>query len=78
VIVDGGIRRGSDVLKAMALGATAVGIGRPYLWGLGAFGEAGVNRVLEIMNAELRLAMGGVGARTLKEISPANIMRKPT
>ncbi len=77
VIVDGGVRRGSDVLKAMALGATAVGIGRPYLWGLGAFGEAGVNRVLEIMNAELRLAMGGVGARTLKEISPANIMRKP-
>ena len=78
VIVDGGIRRGTDVLKALALGATAVGIGRPYLWGLGAFGEAGVNRVLEIFNAELRRAMGGVGARNLKEISPANIMRKPT
>jgi len=78
VIVDGGVRRGTDVLKALALGATAVGIGRPYLWGLGAFGEAGVNRVLEILNAELRRAMGGVGARNLKEISPANIMRKPT
>jgi 4-hydroxymandelate oxidase len=76
VIVDGGVRRGSDVLKALALGATAVGVGRPYIWGLGAFGEAGVNRVLEILNNELRLAMGGVGARNLKEITPAAIVRK--
>ncbi|MEQ1579517.1 MAG: alpha-hydroxy acid oxidase [Steroidobacteraceae bacterium] len=76
VIVDGGVRRGSDVLKALALGANAVGIGRPYIWGLGAFGEAGVDRVLAILNAELRIAMGGVGARTLKEITPAAIMRR--
>jgi isopentenyl diphosphate isomerase/L-lactate dehydrogenase-like FMN-dependent dehydrogenase len=76
VIVDGGVRRGADVLKALALGANAVGIGRPYIWGLGAFGEAGVDRVLAILNAELRIAMGGVGARTLKEITPAAIMRR--
>lgn len=76
VIVDGGVRRGSDVLKALALGANAVGIGRPYIWGLGAFGEAGVDRVLAILNAELRIAMGGVGARSLEEITPATIMRR--
>ncbi len=76
VIVDGGVRRGADVLKALALGATAVGIGRPYIWGLGAFGQEGVERVVEMMNAELRLAMGGVGARTIKEISPNNIVRR--
>ena len=49
VFVDGGVRRGTDVFKALALGAKAVGIGRPYLWGLGAFGRAGVDRVLEVV-----------------------------
>lgn len=53
VIIDGGFRRGTDVFKALALGADAVSIGRPYLWGLGAFGEAGVVRVVEILRAEL-------------------------
>ena len=76
VYLDGGIRRGTDVLKALALGATAVGIGRPYIWGLGAFGQPGVERVLDILNAELRLAMAGVGARTLSEITPAALIRK--
>jgi isopentenyl diphosphate isomerase/L-lactate dehydrogenase-like FMN-dependent dehydrogenase len=76
VLVDGGIRRGTDALKALALGATAVGIGRPYIWGLGAFGQAGVDRVLEILNNELRLAMVGVGARSLKEITPSSVMRR--
>jgi 4-hydroxymandelate oxidase len=76
VFIDGGVRRGTDVLKALALGATAVGIGRPYIWGLGAFGQAGVDRVLEILNNELRLAMVGVGARTVREISSASIMRR--
>jgi len=57
VFVDGGIRRGSDALKALALGAKAVGIGRPYLWALTSFGQSGVERVLDILNAELRLAM---------------------
>ena len=76
VLVDGGVRRGTDVLKALALGATAVGIGRPYAWGLGAFGQAGVERVLDILNSELRLAMAGVGARSLREITAASIIRK--
>lgn len=74
VIVDGGVRRGTDVFKALALGATAVGIGRPYIWGLSAFGEQGVDRVLEILNTELRLAMAGCGVRSLKEISPAALV----
>src|SRR5450631_3088159 len=69
VIVDGGVRRGTDVLKALALGATAVGIGRPYIWGLGAYGQAGVDRVLELLDNELVLAMVGVGARNLREIT---------
>jgi 4-hydroxymandelate oxidase len=78
VLVDGGVRRGTDALKALALGATAVGIGRPYIWGLGAFGEAGVDRVLGLLNNELRLAMAGVGARSLSEITKASIIRKAT
>jgi isopentenyl diphosphate isomerase/L-lactate dehydrogenase-like FMN-dependent dehydrogenase len=76
VLVDGGVRRGTDVLKALALGATAVGIGRPYIWGLGAFGQPGVERVLDILNNELRLAMAGVGARSLREITSKSIIRK--
>jgi 4-hydroxymandelate oxidase len=75
VIVDGGVRRGTDILKALALGATAVGIGRPYVWGLGAYGEAGVDRVLELLDNELRLAMVGVGARNLHEVTRASIVR---
>ena len=76
VLVDGGVRRGTDALKALALGATAVGIGRPYIWGLGAFGQPGVERTLDLLNSELRLAMVGVGARSLKEITPAAVIRK--
>jgi 4-hydroxymandelate oxidase len=69
VFVDGGVRRGTDVFKALALGAKAVGIGRPYLWGLGAFGEAGVARVIEILQGELKLAMRECGTRNLAEIN---------
>jgi 4-hydroxymandelate oxidase len=69
VYVDGGVRRGTDVFKALALGATAVGIGRPFLWGLGAFGQAGVDRVLDIMQRELRLVMGNCGTRTVADIT---------
>jgi len=69
VIVDGGFRRGTDVYKALALGATAVGIGRPFLWGLGAFGQAGVDRVLEIMQAEFKLAMGNCGSQNVSKIT---------
>lgn len=73
VFVDGGVRRGTDVFKALALGAKGVGIGRPFLWGLGAFGEAGVDRVLEILQGELKLAMGNCGTRTVAEITRAYV-----
>jgi isopentenyl diphosphate isomerase/L-lactate dehydrogenase-like FMN-dependent dehydrogenase len=73
VFVDGGVRRGTDVFKALALGAKAVGIGRPYLWGLGAFGQAGVDRVLEILQGELKLVMGNCGTRTVADINRAYV-----
>jgi 4-hydroxymandelate oxidase len=69
VFVDGGFRRGTDVFKALALGARAVGIGRPFLWGLGAFGQAGVDRVLEILQGELKLVMGNCGTQTVADIT---------
>ena len=68
VLVDGGFRRGTDVFKALALGATAVCIGRPYAWGLAAFGQAGVDRVLDILRAELLTVMRQAGTRRLGEI----------
>jgi 4-hydroxymandelate oxidase len=74
VLVDGGVRRGTDVFKALALGASAVGIGRPYAWGLSCFGQAGVERVLDILNLELRLAMVGCGARNVGEIRPSSLI----
>lgn len=69
VLIDGGVRRGSDVFKALALGARAVGIGRPYIWGLASFGQAGVDRVLELLNAELRLAMRQFGTPSISQIT---------
>jgi isopentenyl diphosphate isomerase/L-lactate dehydrogenase-like FMN-dependent dehydrogenase len=69
VLVDGGIRRGTDVLKALALGARAVCIGRPYAWGLAAFGQEGVEKVLEILRTELELVMRQCGTRSIAEIS---------
>jgi len=69
VLVDGGVRRGTDVFKALALGAKAVGIGRPMLWGLGAFGQGGVDRVLEIMQGELKLVMGNCGTPSVADIN---------
>ena len=74
-MIDGGIRRGTDVFKALALGANAVGIGRPYLWGLGAFGQAGVERVLDLLRVEFELAMQQCGARSIAEIKPAHVRR---
>jgi 4-hydroxymandelate oxidase len=73
VFVDGGVRRGTDVFKALALGARAVGIGRPFLWGLGAFGQAGVDRVLEILQGELKLVMGNCGTQTIADITRAYV-----
>jgi len=68
VLVDGGIRRGNDVLKALALGADAICIGRPYLWGLAAFGQQGVERVLDLLRAELQMAMRMAGAPSVGDI----------
>ena len=73
VFLDGGVRRGTDVFKALALGAKGVGIGRPMLWGLGAFGQAGVDRVLEILQAELKLVMGNCGTATVADINRSYI-----
>src|SRR5687768_12296350 len=74
ILVDGGFRRGTDVFKALALGANAVGIGRPYVWGLAAHGQQGVERVLDILNNELRLAMIGCGTVAIKDISGGSIV----
>jgi 4-hydroxymandelate oxidase len=69
VLVDGGVRRGTDVLKALALGAQAVQVGRPVLWGLAVDGEAGVRHVLELLRTEFDLAMALCGCRTVAEIT---------
>ncbi|HEX6411425.1 MAG TPA: alpha-hydroxy acid oxidase [Burkholderiales bacterium] len=71
VWVDGGIRSGQDVLKALALGARATMIGRAFLYGLGAMGEAGVTRALEIIRSELDVSMALCGVRSVKDASPA-------
>jgi 4-hydroxymandelate oxidase len=75
VIVDSGFRRGTDAVKALAMGAQAVGVGRPYLWGLGAFGQEGVERVLEILRTETRAAMQQCGARSVQELNPSFVRR---
>lgn len=69
VIVDGGFRRGTDVFKAMALGATATGIGRPYIWGLAAFGQEGVETVLAILRREFELVMKQAGTTSVRQIT---------
>lgn len=69
VIVDGGVRRGTDIFKALALGATAVGFGRPHSWGLGAFGQTGVEAVLEIYRRELRTIMRQAGTTSIEKIT---------
>jgi isopentenyl diphosphate isomerase/L-lactate dehydrogenase-like FMN-dependent dehydrogenase len=73
VLMDGGIRRGSDVFKALALGAKAVCVGRPYLWGMSAFGQAGVEKAIDILRAELETMMGQCGTPTLAGITRASL-----
>ncbi|HLJ15806.1 MAG TPA: alpha-hydroxy acid oxidase [Bryobacteraceae bacterium] len=68
VLIDGGFRRGTDIFKALALGASAIGIGRPYLWGLAAFQRRGVARVVELLRAELGTDMGMAGVANLSQI----------
>jgi isopentenyl diphosphate isomerase/L-lactate dehydrogenase-like FMN-dependent dehydrogenase len=75
VLVDSGFRRGTDVIKALAMGAQAVCIGRPFLWGLGAFGQPGVERVLEILRNETRAAMQQVGAPSIRHLAPTLVQK---
>jgi 4-hydroxymandelate oxidase len=75
VLMDSGIRRGDDVLKALALGAKAVLIGRPYAWGLTAFGKEGLQRVVDILRAELMLAMALAGVANLASIDSSLVCR---
>jgi len=70
VLLDGGVRRGTDVIKAIALGARAVLVGRPVVWGLAAAGESGARRVLELLRAEVDLAMALCGCPTVGDITP--------
>jgi isopentenyl diphosphate isomerase/L-lactate dehydrogenase-like FMN-dependent dehydrogenase len=73
VLIDGGFRRGSDIFKALALGAKAVCVGRPYIWALSGFGQAGVERVLDMLRLELQLTMKQCGATSIKEIGPSYV-----
>jgi len=76
VIVDGGFRRGTDIFKAIALGANAVAIGRPYIWGLASFGQEGVEKVLDILRNELLFAMRQAGTRSIAEINGSYVVDK--
>jgi 4-hydroxymandelate oxidase len=75
VLVDGGFRRGTDVFKALALGAKAICIGRPYMWGVAAFGQPGVETVLAIMRREFNLAMAECGKKSIAEINASAIVK---
>jgi isopentenyl diphosphate isomerase/L-lactate dehydrogenase-like FMN-dependent dehydrogenase len=76
VLIDGGVRRGTDIFKALALGARGVGIGRAYIYGLSAFGQAGVERVLDILRAELALTMRQCGTPSIRDIGPSAVERR--
>jgi 4-hydroxymandelate oxidase len=75
VLMDGGIRRGADVLKALAMGARAVLLGRPILWGLAAAGEAGVAGVLQILRQELDAAMALCGCASIRDIDQSLVAK---
>ena len=69
IILDGGVRRGADAIKALCLGATAVMVGRAYLFGLGAGGEAGVDRALELLTGEIKRNMALLGCPSVQQLS---------
>jgi isopentenyl diphosphate isomerase/L-lactate dehydrogenase-like FMN-dependent dehydrogenase len=75
IIVDGGVQRGTDILKAVALGADVVALGRLQGWGLAAAGEAGIVRMLEILEDELICAMGLVGLTRIDQVTPAYVCK---
>src|SRR2546427_1155680 len=75
ILVDSGFRRGTDIVKALCMGATAGCVGRPYIWGLGAFGQPGVERALELLRIETRAIMQQMGAPTIKHLPPAIVRR---
>ena len=75
ILIDSGFRRGTDIAKALCMGATGVCIGRPYIWGLGAFGQPGVEKVLELLRTELYAIMQQVGAPTVKHLVPGMVRR---
>jgi L-lactate dehydrogenase (cytochrome)/(S)-mandelate dehydrogenase len=77
VLIDGGVRRGADVVKALALGATACLIARPQLWGLAVAGEAGVAHVLDILRREIDRVMGLIGAARIADVGPGYLFRTP-
>ncbi|KKF00969.1 pre-mycofactocin synthase MftD [Mycolicibacterium obuense] len=77
IVLDGGIRRGSDVVKAVALGARAVMIGRAYLWGLAAGGQAGVENVLDILRGGIDSALLGLGLSSIQELEPTSVIVPP-
>jgi L-lactate dehydrogenase (cytochrome)/glycolate oxidase len=77
VVLDGGVRRGSDVVKALALGARAVMIGRAYLWGLAANGQAGVENVLDILRSGVDSALLGLGKSSVQELTPDDVVIPP-
>ncbi len=74
VVLDGGVRRGSDVVKALALGARAVMIGRPYLWGLAAEGQAGVENVLDVLKTGIDSALLGLGRASVGELDESDLL----
>jgi pre-mycofactocin synthase len=77
ILVDGGVRRGSDVVKALALGARAVLIGRAYLWGMAANGEKGVANVLQILRSGIDEALLGLGRSSVYDLGPGDLIVPP-
>lgn len=75
VLIDGGFRRGTDIYKALALGADAVCVGRPYIWGLSSFGQAGVEQVMRILRTEFRRVMQEAGVTSVAQIDGSTIQR---
>ena len=73
VLIDGGFRRGTDIFKALAMGSKAICIGRPYVWGLGAFGQPGVEKVLDLLRAELVRIMRLAGTPSIGSITPKHV-----